>query len=410
MTDNDKLNVNRRQALLGLATVPVAGAFYVGATARGRREDAVQREELERRQRILQEIDVTGGVAPQVGPMSGDPIRVGIIGFGGRGAYLAAALGFAPEDWVNRNRERAEMDPRNTLLADYLAQESQNAQLVAVCDVFSVRRESGMAAGSKDGVKTQSYLDYRRLLDNPEVDAVIIATPDHLHAPIAIDAVNAGKHVYIEKCMTHKIGETYALYDAVRAAGRVFQVGHQNRQTRSYLTARELIQKDVLGHVSLVQTNTNRNGDRGAWQWDIHPDGNPDSIDWDRFLGTAPDAGFSAEHFFRWRKYWSYGTGLSGDLLTHEYDRINCVLDMGIPRYCMATGGIYTHRDGREGEQQRARRTHEFRHHYFAQRPGRHRYGHPRNQGHHRHRFRPKRLRIHQLRIGKQWPRVRGSE
>ncbi|HSG97110.1 MAG TPA: Gfo/Idh/MocA family oxidoreductase, partial [Woeseiaceae bacterium] len=91
----------------------------------------------------------------------------------------------------------------------------------------------------------------------------------------------------------------------------------------------------------------NRNDDNGAWQYHIHPDGNPDTIDWDAFLGPAPKIPFNAEHFFRWRKWWEYGTGLTGDLLTHDYDRINCLLDMGIPKYCTASGGIYTHRDGR---------------------------------------------------------------
>jgi len=204
-----------------------------------------------------------------------------------------------------------------------------------------------VTTGSRDGVTTKNYRDYRDLLADPDIDAVVIATPDHLHAPIAMDALKAGKHVYVEKCMTHKLGETYALYDAVRESDRVFQVGHQHRQTQSFFTAREIIHKNVLGHISLIQANTNRNDDNGAWQYYVHPDGNPDTIDWKAFLGPAPEIPFNAEHFFRWRKWWPYGTGLTGDLLTHDYDRINCLLDMGIPRYCTASGGIYTHRDGR---------------------------------------------------------------
>jgi predicted dehydrogenase len=94
-------------------------------------------------------------------------------------------------------------------------------------------------------------------------------------------------------------------------------------------------------------TTTNRNDDNGAWQYDIHPEASTSTIDWIAFLGTAPQIPFNAEHFFRWRKWWAYGSGLSGDLLTHDYDRINCILKMGIPKYITASGGIYTHRDGR---------------------------------------------------------------
>jgi len=104
----------------------------------------------------------------------------------------------------------------------------------------------------------------------------------------------------------------------------------------------------VLGHINLIQTNTNRNDDNGAWQWDIHEKGNLETIDWNLFLGNAPKIPFNPEHYFRWRKWWAYGTGLSGDLLTHDYDRINCVLEMGIPATCSASGGIYTHNDGRD--------------------------------------------------------------
>ena len=341
------MSINRREALLGLATVPVAGAFVITANAKHGRDAALQQEALRKKTAILAEIDVVASPPPSVGPMTGDPLRVGVIGFGGRGEWLTAGLGFGSKPWLEMMKTRAEENPNNTQLQDHLNQDDQNVELTAVCDVFSVRREIGKSAGTITGLNTKVYSDYRDLLDDPNVDAVVIATPDHLHAPQAMDAINAGKHVYVEKCMTHKLGETYALYDTVRASDRVFQVGHQHRQTQSFFTAREIIHKNVLGHIALITTNTNRNDDNGAWQYHIHPDGNPETIDWDAFLGPAPKIPFNAEHFFRWRKWWEYGTGLTGDLLTHDYDRINCLLDMGIPKYCTASGGIYTHRDGR---------------------------------------------------------------
>jgi predicted dehydrogenase len=339
--------LNRRDAIKGLATVPVAGAFLVGASSKLGREQAEREEAFARKETILDELGVTASPPPASGPMTGDPLRVGVIGFGIRGEQLSRALGFATSDWIDAMREGAEQNPNDTRLADFQAQEDLNVQFVAVSDAFDLRRDQAVATGSRDGVTTKNYRDYRALLDDPEIDAVVIATPDHWHATMAMDALDAGKHVYVEKCMTHKIGETYALYDAVKASDRVFQVGHQHRQTQSFFTAREIVRKNVLGHISLIQTNTNRNDDNGAWQYYIHPDGNPDTIDWDGFLGPAPKIPFNAEHFFRWRKWWPYGTGLTGDLLTHDFDRINCLLEMGIPRYCSASGGIYTHRDGR---------------------------------------------------------------
>jgi predicted dehydrogenase len=346
-SQGDTPKLNRRDAIKGLATVPVAGAFLVGATSKLGQENAEREQAFARKEAILEELNVEASPPPMTGPMTGDPLRIGVIGFGIRGEQLARALGFATTDWIDEMRQGAEENPNDTRLADFQAQEDLNVQLVAVSDAFDLRRDKAVATGSRDGVTTKSYRDYRALLDDPAVDAVVIATPDHWHAQMAMDALGAGKHVYVEKCMTHKIGETYALYDAVRASDRVFQVGHQHRQTQSFFTAREIVRKNVLGHISLIQTNTNRNDDNGAWQYHIHPDGNPETIDWDAFLGPAPRIPFNAEHFFRWRKWWPYGTGLTGDLLTHDFDRINCLLEMGIPRYCTASGGIYTHRDGR---------------------------------------------------------------
>lgn len=339
--EENKNKMSRRDALLGLATVPVVGAFFLGATAKSKHDEEIKES-------ILKELNVEAAAPPETGPMAGDPVRIGIIAFGIRGEQLGRALGFATPDWIETMKKNALENPKDTRLKDFLEQESQNVVITAVCDLFTVRAEAAQAAGTRDGNKPKIYRNYRELLGDNNVDAVVISTPDHWHAPIAIDALNAGKHVYVEKCMTHKVQETYDLYDAVKRTGLAFQLGHQHRQTQSFLTAREIIRKNVLGHINLIQTNTNRNDDNGAWQYDIHPDGNPQTIDWEMFLGNAPQIPFNAEHFFRWRKWYVYGTGLNGDLLTHDYDRINCLLEMGIPASTTASGGIYTHRDGRD--------------------------------------------------------------
>lgn len=337
--NKDDKTLRRREILKGLAALPVLGAFILSAGSKRFIDQRI-------RNRILEELNIKAASPPSTGPMAGDPIRVGVIGFGGRGEHLARALGFVTSEWIDF--VKSEKLPNDTRIKDFYEQESLNVQLAGVYDAFDLRLAMGVRAGSLNGMKTKSYRDYREMLDDKNIDAVVIATPDHLHAPMAIEALQAGKHVYVEKCLTHKVGETYQLYDAVKASRGVFQVGHQHRQTQSFLTAQDIIRKNVLGHVNLIQTNTNRNDDVGAWQYDIHPEANPNTVNWQAFLGNAPHIPFNAEHLFRWRKYWAYGTGLAGDLMTHDYDRVNCLLHMGIPAAVTASGGIYTHRDNRE--------------------------------------------------------------
>lgn len=317
------------------------GAFFIGAASKKGSDETTK-------QRILEELNVEAAPPPPTGSMAGDPIRIGLIGFGIRGEQLMRALGFATKEWKDAMKESALGNPNDTRLKDFLDQENLNVRITGVCDVFDVRAEAAIQAGTVDGNTPKRYRTYQEMMESPDIDAVVIATPDHWHAPMAIAATQAGKHVYVEKCMTHKIDETLELYDVVNNSDIKFQVGHQHRQTQSFLTAQDIIKKNVLGHISLVETNTNRNSDNGAWQYNIHEKASPQTIDWQQFLGNAPQIPFNEEHFFRWRKWWAYGTGLASDLLTHDYDRINCVLNMGIPASVMASGGIYTHRDGRE--------------------------------------------------------------
>jgi len=333
-------NLNRRDMLKSLAGIPFLGTIWFA----GAKTTVAARQE---RQFLLETLNIKASPPPETGPMSGNPIRLGIIGFGIRGEQLCRALGFATHEWLTEMKQAAEKNPHDTRLSEFLGQENLNIKITAVCDVFDVHAERVLNSFSTADSPVKRFSTHKELVNSGEVDAVLIATPDHWHAPMAMDALHAGIHVYVEKPMTHTISETYALRDAVRDTGKVLQVGHQHRQTQSYLAAMDIIHKKTLGHVSLVQANTNRNDDNGAWQYDIHEKASPETIDWDLFLGTAPKVPFNKEHFFRWRKWWSYGSGLSGDLLTHDYDRVNCILKMGIPRLVTASGGIYTHRDGR---------------------------------------------------------------
>lgn len=338
--EKQKGNVSRRSALKGLAGLPVVGGIlWAGAV------EASQKKKS--RDSILKTLNINASPPPKTGPMSGDPIRLGIIGFGIRGPQLCRSLGFATKKWLADMKASAEKNAEDTRLASFLEQENLNVEITAICDLFDVRAQEAADSFSTDKVKVKIYRHHQALLESNDVDAVVIATADHWHAPIAIAALEAGKHVYLEKPMTHNIAETYALQDAVKRTGMVFQVGHQHRQTQSFVTARDVVNKNILGHVSLIQANTNRNSDNGAWQYTIHDKASPDTIDWQQFIGNAPMVPFNPEHFFRWRKWWAYGSGLSGDLMVHDYDRVNCVLEMGIPRSVISSGGIYTHKDGR---------------------------------------------------------------
>ncbi len=340
MKEEEKGGMTRRDLIKGLVALPVLGGFVIGASSK-------RSHDRELKESILKELSIEAAEPPSSGPMSGDPIRVGIIGFGIRGHQLARAAGFATKEWIESMRQNALTNKNDTRLKDFLDQEDLNIIIAGVCDLFDVRAEELIDSFKTENHTPKRFRHYSEMLQSPDIDAVMIATADHWHAPIAIEATKAGKHVYIEKPMTHTLNETYELYDAVQSSGVVFQLGHQHRQTQSFLTAQDIIKKNVLGHISLVQTNTNRNDDNGAWQYLIHEKANPQTIDWDQFVSNRGSIPFNNEHFFRWRKWWTYGSGLTGDLMTHDYDRVNTIMKIGIPKFALTSGGIYTHIDGR---------------------------------------------------------------
>jgi len=348
------IRIGRRDLLKALASLPVLGVFFAGYYTKKLEEEA-------RRAAIMAELGITEG-APAFIPNAvsrpvGDRLRVGIIGYGGEGESLVRSAGFAHPDWIEEQRENAEEDFRNRGLQTFMEQEDLNIELTAVCDVFDVRAQRCLDAVANkvgptaEGSKLQAkrFLRYTDMLESGEVDAVLIATPDHWHAQMCIDAAAAGKHIYVEKAMTRTEEDTHRMYDAVKASGVVFQLGHQQRQSESHVKAREVIEAGILGPINLVETTTNRNDPWGAWVWDIHEKGSPETIDFEQFEGpTEVRHDFSLERFFRWRCWYDYGTGLSGDLFSHEYDAVNQILQMGIPETAVASGGIYFFKDGRD--------------------------------------------------------------
>ena len=218
-----------------------------------------------------------------------------------------------------------------------------DVRVVAVSDVFRRRREDAL---SQAGIEAaDGHVDYRDLLARSDIDAVWIATPDHWHAAMALDALEAGKDVYLEKPMTYTIGEARRLASAVERTGRVLQVGSQHVSDRRYEEARKVIDRGWIGPVVWAQNTYCRNSLYGEWNYDIHPEGSPDTIDWDRFLGTAPARPFSAERFFRWRKYWDYSGGIATDLFYHRLAPLMLMMGKEFPRRVSGHGGIYVHRD-----------------------------------------------------------------
>jgi predicted dehydrogenase len=341
--------INRRDILKGLAAVPVLGAFSYAWLRKNSIDEKLKKQMREVVNLTSQPVDL----APAA---SGDPIRVGVIGFGIRGKQLMRAAGFPEPSWIDEEKKAHAENKANTNYNSYMDQEQLNMVVTGVCDIFTVYSKQAAVAASnvnregtdgKMGKEPPQYKTYIELLDAPDVDAVIIATPDHWHAPIAIEAAKRGKHVYCEKPVSWSVPELYELVKVVKEKGVVFQLGHQGRQTESYTRAKEAIEKNVLGKVNLIEVCTNRNDPNGAWVYPIHPEANPSTIDWNQFIGQAPFHEFSLERFFRWRCWWDYSTGLNGDLLTHEYDALNQIMKLGIPDSVTSSGGIYFFKDGR---------------------------------------------------------------
>ncbi|MGK7397328.1 MAG: Gfo/Idh/MocA family protein, partial [Candidatus Cyclobacteriaceae bacterium M3_2C_046] len=339
-------NFSRRDILKGMATIPVLGAL--GGTAWGYHASHPAKPKTSHppipdlKQSALNQL--TKSVAP------GSKIRIGLIGNGNRGMQLLRALGYADNEWVDKNTENGRYN-RNVQL--FLEQADLNLEIAAICDTFQIYAERGANVivnglnKAQTSLQPKIYTRYQDMLADDLIDAVVIATPDHWHARMIIDAARAGKHVYCEKPMTRTVTEAFEVLDAVRKSGIIFQLGHQNRQQASYIKAREVVENDLLGPVSLVETYTNRNNDHGAWIRGIHPEANSGNIDWEGFLGDAPAESFDLDRYFNWQKWFEYSGGPAGNQFTHEYDCINQVLGLGIPTSVTALGGNYYFKDPR---------------------------------------------------------------
>lgn len=252
-------------------------------------------------------------------------VNIGLIGAGGRGRSLL--------DWAIKTGQQTE----------------NPAQVVAISDVYGKRLRE-----AKEVAKCDGYLDYREIINRKDVDAVIIATPDHWHAPMAIEALEHGKDVYLEKPMTHTVDEARQVYEKVKQTNRVLQVGSQTTSSDQWYKAQKAIGDGMIGKLIMSQGSYHRNSTGGEWNWTIEQSAGPDKtgddfIDWKMWLGDAPKRPYNADRFFRFRKYWDYSGGIATDLFYHVMAPMNiCWGTPQFPYRVVGTGGTYIFKDERE--------------------------------------------------------------
>ena len=219
------------------------------------------------------------------------------------------------------------------------------AKIVAVADCYD-----GCLAHAKElwGNDIQTTRDYNEILARKDIDAVIIGTPDHWHMQASVDAMNAGKDVYCEKPMIHLYSDGPKIIDAWRKSGRIMQVGSQRVSSIIYKKAQELLAAGAIGKLNMVSAWWDRNSSLGAFNYTVPYDASPTTCDWPRFQGTAPKIPFNADHFFSWRKWKAYGSGVAGDLFVHLFSGIHLITQTHGPTRAQATGGLRFWKDGRD--------------------------------------------------------------
>jgi predicted dehydrogenase len=216
-------------------------------------------------------------------------------------------------------------------------------QITAVSDIYTRRKQR-----AHDFLKLSDqeiHHDYHDLLARSDIDAVFVVTPDHWHYRQAMDALAAGKDVYLQKPMSLTVEEAKSIAAEVKKSGRVMQIGSQYASEPQYFKAREIIAQGLIGKPLWAQGTYSRNTHHGEWNYRIDPEGTAENIDWKRFLGSAPRRPFSQDRYFRWRKYWDYSGGIATDLLYHRLVPFLLALGPQFPVRVSANGGIYVHKD-----------------------------------------------------------------
>jgi len=254
-----------------------------------------------------------------------DKMRVAMVGVGTRGIYLLEQV-----------------------------QESPNTEIAVICDLY----DANLARAQKTAFnkKAEVSKDWEKVVARKDIDAVMIATPDFWHATMAVRAAQAGKHVYVEKGMCRTLEEAKAIRKAVRDNKVTLQLGHHQNSESPFLKAREIYQAGKLGKTCLARTYIDRTNPWPEWQFYrqydnqvVPADATTQTVDWEKFQeNTSVKTAFDPERFFRWRCWWEYGTGIAGDLMSHQWDGVNLIVGMGIPQAVQTMGGLYFWKKDRE--------------------------------------------------------------
>jgi predicted dehydrogenase len=202
-------------------------------------------------------------------------------------------------------------------------------------------------AKEQTGGTIETTKDYYAVLNRKDVDAVVIATPDHWHKRMVLDSLAAGKHVYIEKPMTWSIEEGKEIIRAVQQSGKLLQVGSQPKSSPLTAKAKEIVKSGILGKITMVRMSNNRNTPEGAWVYPIPPDASPQTIDWRAFLGHTRKRPFDPKIFFRWRCWWEFSGGVATDLFVHLLTWLHEAMSVTAPVSVVSQGGLYRWKDGR---------------------------------------------------------------
>ena len=244
-----------------------------------------------------------------------DTINIALIGAGGRGQSITSTALQVP-----------------------------NVKILAVADCYDGRLAHAKELWGADLFTTR---DYKEILARPDIDAVIIGTPDHWHMQAACDAMNAGKDVYCEKPMIHTYEDGPKMIATAKKTDRILQIGSQRVSSILYAKAKELLSSGAIGKLNMVSAHWDRSTAQGAWDYTVPPDANTTTCDWPRFLGSAPKIPWNAERFFQWRKWSDYGSGVAGDLFVHLFSGTHFITGSNGPTRAMATGGLRYWKDGR---------------------------------------------------------------
>jgi len=253
-----------------------------------------------------------------------DRIGVAMIGVGTRGIYLL---------------ERA--------------QEAPNAEIRVIGDLYDGNLKR--AAAATRNKKAEITKDWEKAVASRDVDVVFVATPDFWHAPMTIRAAELKKHVYVEKALCRTLAEAKAIRKAVKDNKVVLQLGHHQNSDPFFIKAREIFRSGRLGKVALARTSIDRTSAWPEWQFytayniqQAPKEASAETIDWKRFVAGATEIPYDVERFFRWRCWWEYGTGIAGDLMSHQWDGVNMIAGLGIPEAVQTMGGLYFWKQDRD--------------------------------------------------------------